>query len=132
MGSIQDLTSDFEDLEVIIKHPTTGLSKRAFKTDVDKCALKTEFDVVDAIVNHPTTGLSKRALKTEVAKYEVCLGFIGSKWKFHKHQQRKPEVTEGVSLEALARLRECCKQARVEVASNRKNKNHQTWGLPFS
>ena len=31
-----------------------------------------------------------------------------------------------------ARLRECCRQGRAEVVSNRSNKIHQTWGPPFS
>ena len=35
-------------------------------------------------------------------------------------------------LKALARLRECCRQAQAEVVSNSKNKIHQTWGLPLA
>ena len=35
-------------------------------------------------------------------------------------------------LKALARLRECCRQAQAGVVSNSKNKIHQTWQEPFS
>ena len=33
--------------------------------------------------------------------------------------------------EALARLRECCRHAQAEVASNSRNKIYQTWPKPF-
>ena len=78
MGSIQDLTSDVEDLEVIIKHPTTGLDKRA---------LKAEFETLNTAVNQQRAqidnGFRQCALKTEVAKYEVA--FSCMKWRLDKH-----------------------------------------------
>ena len=86
---------------------------------------------VEVILIHAKKSTSQKKMIRIITTFDknFCTRIF---YQAHGLDKAEEMHSTGLDYKVIPRLRECCRQVEVEVASNSSNKIHQTWEWPYS